>query len=365
MKRIVLIAVIVLIIIVATISGLMLYKREYMGTSEAPKEITVTDALGRNVTLQYPVETVIVTDDEVAELIQLLGVADRVVGIEPSICERGYFPQMEEKPITGSQFRGLNYELVAQLKPDVVIMMDVGPVTKVIDKLDKIGVKSIVISINPENIPYTIELLGKIFGKEERAEKLLEWWNGKWEFLRERMSNVASTVKLKIFIGMGFTQTDRLPTHTWGKLAKWSYILNVSKLENIAAEKLETHGELDLEYIAEESPDIIIIGDWSDNWIGYTKNSTELADNMIAIVMGDPVLQDVSAVRSGRVFIVHYILLGSFRSVIGAYYLAKVAYPEVFEDINPDQIHKEYFETWLGVPYRGIWFYPRPWLGEG
>ena len=365
MRRVALVATIVLIIVVAILLGLTLYKRGYVGVSEAPKEITVTDALGRNVTLRYPVKTVIVTDDEVAELVQLLGAADRVVGIEPSIRERGYFPQMKDKPITGSQFRGLNYELVAQLKPDVVIMMDVGPITKVIDKLDKIGVKSIVISIKPKNIPQTIKLLGKIFGKEKRAKKLLEWWNEKWEFLRERMSSVTSTVKLKVFVGMGFTQTDRLPTRTWGKLAKWNYILNVLNLENIAAKKLETHGELDLEYIAKESPDIIIVGDWSDNWTGYTKNSTELADKMIAIVMKDPVLQDVSAIKNGKVFIVHYVLLGSFRSVIGAYYLAKVAYPEVLKDVNPDQIHKEYFETWLEVPYKGIWFYPCPWLSEG
>jgi len=326
-----------------------------------PKEITITDTLGRNVTIHYPVEKVVVCDDLVAELVQLIGAADNVVGIEPSIKDRGYFPKMTDKPIVGSQFRDLNYELIVELEPDVVLLMDVGPVAKVIEKLSKIGVKAIVISIRPEKIPETIELLGKMFGKEERAKEIIEWWNNKWSLLEERISSANSKVKLKAFVGMGFSPTDKLPTQTWGKLANWNYIFERLSLVNIASEKLKTHGEVDLEFVIEANPDIIIIGDWSDVWLGYTKNSTELAEKMIEVVLKDPVLKDVSAVRRGKVYAMHYSMLLSFRSVIGAYYLAKVVYPELFEDVNPDEIHEEYFEKWLEVPYKGIWFYPEPW----
>ncbi len=179
------------------------------------KEVTVIDALGRKVTLPYPVMRAIVTDDEVAELVQIVGAADRVVGIEPSIKTRGYFPQMANKPITGSQFRGLNYELLMKLKPDVVIMMDVGPIGKIIQKLNKLGIKCVVISINPSKIPQTIRLLGKIFGKEKRAEELLKWWYQKWDELEKRLAPLKGRPKLKVFIGMGFTPSKKLPLHTW------------------------------------------------------------------------------------------------------------------------------------------------------
>jgi iron complex transport system substrate-binding protein len=39
--------------------------------------------------------------------------------------------------------------------------------------------------------------------------------------------------------------------------------------------------------------------------------------------------------------------------------MAKWFYPEIFQDLNPDEINKEYCEKWLGVPYKGIWAYPR------
>lgn len=366
MKKVSVITATAIILLLIVVSLGLFYSLSFQATpTSIPKEITVTDALGRNVTLPYPVETVVVGDDMVAELVQLLGAADKVVGIEPSIRVRGYFPKMVNKPITGSQFRGLNYELIAKIRPDVVILMDVGPIAKVIDKLNKIGVKSIVISIRPEKIPYTIKLLGRIFGENERAQKLLEWWYSKWNFLKTRISKVKLKTKVKVFIGMGFSPTNKLPTHTWGKLAYWNYMLDILGMENIASAKLKTHGELSLEYIVKENPDIIIVGDWSDIWLGYMKNSSDLAEKMVNIIMEDPVLQSVNAVKNGKVFIMHYALLLSFRSVIGAYYLAKVIYPELFNDVNPEEIHKEYFEKWLKVPYRGIWFYPKTWSIKG
>ena len=366
MRKVFVIATTAIILLLIVISLGLFYSSSFQVTpTSMPKEITVTDALGRNVTLPYPVETVVVGDDLVAELVQLLGVADRVVGIEPSIRERGYFPKMVDKPIIGSQFQGLNYELIAEIQPDVVLLMDVGPIAKVIDKLDNIGVKTIVISIRPEKIPYTIELLGRIFGEEERAQKLLDWWYSKWDFLKTRISEAKLETKAKVFVGMGFSPTDKLPTNTWGKLANWNYMLDILEMENIASAKLKTHGELDLEYIVKANPDIIIVGDWSDVWLGYTKNNSDLAEKMVSIVMEDPVLQSVNAVKNGKVFVMHYAMLHSFRSVIGAYYLAKIAYPELFKDMDPEEIHREYFENWLGVPYKGIWFYPKTWSIKG
>ncbi len=361
---------ITVIVSVVAVVGLVVYKLNTINlenpasSGSGNSTITVTDALERRVKLPYPVRKVVIADDEVAELVQLIGAADKVVGIEPSIKTRGYFPLMADKPVTGSQFRGLNYELIAKLKPDVVILMDVGPIGKIIDELDKIGIKSIVISIKPQNIPETIRLLGKIFGKEKRAEELLQWWFSKWSFLEEKLKDVKDKPKLKVFVGMGFRPTSKLPTRTWGKLAKWNYILEKLHMENIASAKLDKSGQLDLEYIVEANPDIILVGDWSDNWLGYTKNNTSLARKLVESILSDPVLQSVNAVKNHKVFVIHYVMLGSFRSVIGAYYLAKIAYPELMKDVDPEEINKEYFEHWLGVPYKGVWFYPKPWMGE-
>jgi len=52
-------------------------------------------------------------------------------------------------------------------------------------------------------------------------------------------------------------------------------------------------------------------------------------------------------------------MLTSCKAVIAATYMAKWFYPERFKDLDSEVVHKEYFEEWLGVPYRGIWAYPQ------
>ncbi|WP_026558061.1 hypothetical protein [Brevibacillus sp. NSP2.1] len=56
------------------------------------------------------------------------------------------------------------------------------------------------------------------------------------------------------------------------------------------------------------------------------------------------------------------ILAGRWKTTIicryiGNLQLAKYLYPDKFQDIEPEQYAKEYFEKWLGVPYQGIWHY--------
>ncbi|MEB2792434.1 MAG: ABC transporter substrate-binding protein [Caldisphaeraceae archaeon] len=294
-----------------------------------------------------------------------MNASNDVVGISPTVKTRGYFPLMADKPVIGNQFRGLNYGLIEKLRPDVVILMDVGPIGQIIDKLNSLGIKCIVVSIYPSKIPYTIKLLGQIFGKEKRANELLNWWNQQWNFLEERIAKCGCNQSLKVFVAMGFAPTSRLPTMTRGQTAPWNYILEKLHMTNIAASKIRTSGELDLEYIIKSDPDIIIIGDWSNNWVGYNYNTSIRAEKFLEeIASNEPILCSIKAFKDHKVFVMDYTLLTGYESVIGAYYIAKAVYPQAFKNINPDKILMNFFVKFLGVPYRGVWFYPRPWLGE-
>ena len=71
----------------------------------------------------------------------------------------------------------------------------------------------------------------------------------------------------------------------------------------------------------------------------------------------DEAVKQLEAVKDNKVYVINYMLLGT-RAVVGTHYLAKAAYPEKFADVDPEEIHREYFEKWLGIKYQGIWFYP-------
>ncbi|MGB9842328.1 MAG: ABC transporter substrate-binding protein, partial [Candidatus Bathyarchaeales archaeon] len=71
----------------------------------------------------------------------------------------------------------------------------------------------------------------------------------------------------------------------------------------------------------------------------------------------------VNAFKNNRV----YIIAGDFRNnamggVLGAVYLSKVLYPNLFSDWNPQAIHQEYITKFLRLNYNldvhGVFLYP-------
>jgi len=112
------------------------------------------------------------------------------------------------------------------------------------------------------------------------------------------------------------------------------------------------------------NPEIVIAEAWVEgeppsNLTGYNMKSPDNAKQYLETLYRNEVLKETSAGKNGRIYIFHGpILLGSCSSPIGICYCAKWFYPEVFKDLNPDDINKEYFEKWLGAPYKGVWGYP-------
>ncbi|MDD2251680.1 MAG: hypothetical protein PHQ10_01775 [Dehalococcoidales bacterium] len=87
--------------------------------------------------------------------------------------------------------------------------------------------------------------------------------------------------------------------------------------------------------------------------------STEKAEKFLKEVVKRKEVAGTDAAKNGRIHILEELMVDGTRSYIGSLYLAKWLYPDLFEDLNPEEVHEEYFEKWLGVPYKGIWAYPR------
>ena len=87
--------------------------------------------------------------------------------------------------------------------------------------------------------------------------------------------------------------------------------------------------------------------------------STEKAEKFLKEIVTRKEVAGTDAAKNGRMLILEEMMVDGTRSYIGSLYLAKWLYPDLFEDLNPEEVHEEYFEKWLGVPYKGIWAYPR------
>lgn len=316
------------------------------------KEITVLDSVNRTVTVKEPVERIVVTDDNQAELIRLLGAERKVVGIEGSVPERGYFPVMSDKPQVGNQWSGLNYELILELNPDVVIALASPAPIEPVEKLGEVGITAVCVdTIDFDKRANVIMLLGYVLGEKERAREYVEWREEKLGIIRERLKDVAEEDKPKTL----FKDTDF--RGVFGKDYVMSNTLEMAGMKNICPGR---RMEFDPEWVIANNPDIILLGDWESEYVGYKINDSAKASEDVKKETEVPGFENITAVRNGDVYEVEYMLLGT-RGDIGVLYLAKVAYPEKFKDVDPVKIHREYFENWLRVDYQGTFFYPHTW----
>ncbi|MCD6406838.1 ABC transporter substrate-binding protein [Candidatus Aerophobetes bacterium] len=340
-------------------SLLFFYTCIFLGISFARTKIISTDLEGRKIAVPYPIERIIVTDDTVADVVRLFGRQRCVVGIEESIPGRGYFPEMSRKVITGNQWRGLNWEKILQLKPDIILISDHPACTsKIINQAKRFNIPVLPLRWRfPEDQDKTVRMLGEIFGEEGKAEKFIQWKNNKLQIVKRRVENIKEEERLKAYLEVAFSGPVGKAA---GRGKPASQVMEIAGLRNIC--EFRGQKEVSAEWIAEKNPDIIIMCDYAGGAggiTGYMATDTARITSYLEEIKTQPRFKKTNAVKKNRVYLMNTKLRGSMHFV-GVFYLAKAAYPEKFEDVDPERIHKEFFEKWMGINYRGIWFYPEP-----
>lgn len=165
------------------------------------KTLSVTDVLGRRVTVKVPVKRAVIAITP--ELIPVLDIWDQVAGVSDwaekscSVYQAFVFSGLKARKPTVGTGSNLNIEAILKLNPDVVITWSYN--TKVIEFLESKGVK--VIAIWPESIGELYEVIrlhGKLFGKENQAERVIAEMEKMLNFIRERAKQIQTNKRKKV-----------------------------------------------------------------------------------------------------------------------------------------------------------------------
>lgn len=62
----------------------------------------------------------------------------------------------------------------------------------------------------------------------------------------------------------------------------------------------------------------------------------------------------LSAVENDRAYLLERDLMWTPRYLAGRCYMAKWFQPELFKDLDPEDILREYHEEFMGIEYRGV-----------
>ncbi len=310
---------------------------------------TVTDLLGRQVSIPPQVDRVICSGSGCLRLLVYLQAQDRTVGVDSaekgglpfSVDARPYaatHPHLSDLPLFG-EFRGFdNPELIAGLDPQPQVIFKVNaPRDGGVDNLQtKTGIPVVALGYGNltngrEELNQTLQIMGQVLELDRRAIKVIDFFDKLQADLEQRVAGITDNDRPTTYVGglamrggQGFASTE--PAY-----APFSFLRARNAAGGLGAgESNFSHATVAKEQLLLWDPDII--------FLDIASTRLPVSANGLEQLRTDPVYRAMTAVQSGRVYGVfpYNYYNTNFESVFAnAYYIGSIIYPERFADIDP------------------------------
>lgn len=328
-------------------------------------KLTLIDTTNITVTVKKPITRIIPAFPNAIETLRSLKVPkDNIVGIGlwPSLLDEAFFPELVDVPSIGQGWNPNTEEILA-LNPDVVLLSgtersDLDPVRKVLESAN-ITVLRFKLQ-TPEIYREEVETLGYIFGRDE-AKEYLDWYGDVLESIEDRVAMISEDDKPTVYFAPSFD--DGKPYI----YRRYAYIETAGG-KDIFVDQPDNYMSINPEAIIARDPDIIVrVAHWTAGGYDLAASNTSDLEKARNEILSQPELQDVKAVKDGRVYVISSHLLSFFqnagcRHIIQLAYQAKWFHSELFEDLDPKAIHQEYLTRFQGLDIdldeNGAFVYP-------
>ena len=338
----------ILLILLGACAVLLCASAACIGTQE-PASVaetrTITDMAGRTVVVPSEIKSVLGTSPPSTNLIYMVA-PDRLAGwcFAP---EKEYAPgQYAALPVVGGWFgkETGSYENFIAMHPDIVIegyTTDGGAAHATLaerqEKLGSIPVVAVEDTTNVTGYSAPIRFMGDLLGEEERAGAMIAFYEGVLATVTERVAAIPDDERVSVYYAEGPKGLATDPTGS-----QHSELIELCGGRNIADCAL-TPGmgmtEVSMEQVIRWNPEVILAGD----------------PQFYATVRTDPVWQEITAVKTGRVYLIPRTAFCWFdrppgiNRIIGIPWTAKVLYPDRFSDMDLEGLVREYHDLFIHV----------------
>ena len=319
---------------------------EASAEASAGETTVFVDDIGREVELSLPVTRACVANRYNNELIRAVGAGDCVVGVDIYTSQDSvYWPRFGEEETFGKD--EYDYEKIIALDPQVLVVPKNGVIEESIEKLEPFGIQVVVITgWDNADVPKQIRLCGELFGREEEAEELVQFYQEPVNYISRQLEQVKE--RKTVYWEYGGDYTTCIPgTSNDG----WHNMIQMAGGENIFGDASLAGKDIDPEQILEADPDLIVkiyAGEVVGNSGVFTAPPQEEFAGKAQIMLARPGWKDLTAVKEGNFYLNTAFMSGGLGKMVGAAYMAKWLYPELMTDLDPDQI----FADWMA--YQGF-----------
>ena len=322
------------------------------GQATEKGRIRIQDAKGRFVDVGLPVKRLVVLTSDALEIIRALNAEDLVVGVYSDIARDPLFwPGLKEKPKVGS-WKELNYELVVELNPDVVLCYGQRPGRDIEKKLEPFGIEVIRLDFYKlGTLEKEVEALGRVLDKEKEAQRLVAWYRKNLDFVREGLKSNSNRPHVYIEGDSNY--------HTTGPGSGGHDMCVLAGGRNVASSLSIPYPEVTPEWILMSNPSVIVkVTTVTTCSACYGMTDAGPLRRIRQEIMDRPAWDNIQAVRAGKVYVMANEIWTGPRAIIGTSYMAKWFYPDVFRSLDPEALNREYLERFHRIQYHGIYVYP-------
>lgn len=338
--------------------------------------ITVTDVVGREVTIPAPAKRVILGDGRQLVTLSLLvpepvdilaGWAGDFIRSGGMLYEayREAYPALDKVPLIGSSGKEtVSTEQMIALKPDLAIFGagSHGPDAKsgdVIRQLEAAGIPIVFIDfrLHPfKNTVPSIEILGKVLGAEQRANEYIAFYNRRMNYIRGTLAKHPNLPRPKVYMEM---IRGNVPPGSPGKgnLGEFIEFVGGNNIGNILPGEV---GTLNMEYVIGEQPDIYIatglaLPGEDGLVIGYGIQTGQTQQSLAALA-ARPVMSPLTAIQENRVYGMWHLFYDSPLNIAVVESIAKWTHPTLFGKLQPHGLLQEINSKFLALPFKGVYF---------
>ncbi len=345
----------------------------------------ITDVTGRKVELDLPVKRVIVGEARQIHVIAALKgdqTFDNIVGWRDDLLKKDpdsyaayveRFPQIEKLPRFGYVPQGdFSLETAITLSPDVITLnLEAEKSAKESgfeEKAAAAGIKIVYLDfrIDPEkNSEASIEILGKMFGAQERAKEFIAYRRAEIARVTDRLASVKGLKRPGVFIerAPGISGEDNC-CRTFGPV-NFGAMVDLAGGHNIADGIIKTtFGDLNPEQLVVADPDHVIVT--GSNWAAESDINQfvpvgrgadmALSRKRLTNLMKRTPFPELNAVKQGNVHAVWHQFYGAPYEFFPIQQFAKWFHPELFADLDPEKNFEDFHRKFLPVTYKPGYF---------
>lgn len=316
--------------------------RSAESTSTASEKNVLIDCAGREVEIPAQTDKIACLYAYTGHVCVLLGCEDQIAavvnGLKRDQLMQRKIPDIAELPSPYSS-GSINIEELAAASPDIVFLRvenlaDAGEV----EKLDNVGISYVVVDyVTMEEQLYSIEVMGKALGREERAEAYLDYYRSTIQMVRQRLAQIPEGERKTVYHSVNeVVRTDIPDTLSYEVLEAAGCRNAVGSVQDLRLDG--DKGMVTVEQIYVWDPDVVLVNEPDAK--AYFETNEKFSG--------------LRAVREGQVYqlpvgISRWGHPGSLESPLAALYIAKLLYPESFADIDMTEEIQSFYEKFFSI----------------